>query len=97
MNIICQSKFKININGKQFENDDPIITGRQILKTANKAPSKAYALFLLLNDGDMEEIRLDETVDLRNDGVETFLAFKTDRIFRFDLNDQILSLSLIHI
>jgi hypothetical protein len=56
-------------------------TGRALLDLAGLKPAEEYVLFAVLVDGLLEEIRLEETVDLR-DGVEKFLAFHSDRIFR---------------
>ncbi len=36
----------------------------------------------------MEEIRLDETIDLRRPGVERFFVFESDRLFAFEIDDR---------
>ncbi|HEY2750485.1 multiubiquitin domain-containing protein [Phenylobacterium sp.] len=56
-------------------------TGRSLLELAELKPAEQHVLFAVLVDGLLEEIRLEETVDLR-EGVERFLAFHSDRIFR---------------
>ena len=61
------------------------MAGRALLDLAVLQPAEEYALFAVMTDGLLEEIRLEETVDLRA-GVERFLAFKSDRIFRFMLD-----------
>lgn len=64
---------------------ESVLTGRSLLDLAALQPAEEYALFAVMTDGLLEEIRLDETIDLRA-GVERFLAFKSDRIFRFLLD-----------
>ncbi|MCU1248445.1 MAG: hypothetical protein JWQ49_1474 [Edaphobacter sp.] len=67
---------------------DPVPTGAQILETAGvKAPTD-YVAYRVLKSGLLEELRPDETTDLRESGVERFIIFRTDRIFRFLLNDR---------
>jgi hypothetical protein len=56
-------------------------TGRSLLGLAALDPCEDHVLFAVLPDGLLEEIRLEETIDLR-EGVQKFLAFKSDRIFR---------------
>lgn len=70
---------------------DPVPLGRQLLASAGYAPVDAYSLFAVLPSGDFEDVRLDETFDLRGKGVERFVAFKTDRIYRFTLDGRAIS------
>ena len=44
---------------------DPVPTGRQVLSKSGRRPEKDFQLLFLTRDGDLEEIGLDETVDLR--------------------------------
>jgi hypothetical protein len=60
-------------------------TGRSLLELATLAPVEQHILFAVLADGLLEEIRLEESIDLR-EGVEKLLAFKSDRVFRFLVN-----------
>ena len=62
-------------------------TGLQILEAAHKEPAIEYVLYRQLADGLLEEVRLEETVDLRSHGIEKFLAFRTSTIYRLALND----------
>ena len=65
-------------------------TGREILETSGFAPDASVALFAILASGDFEDVRLDETFDVSGAGAEKFVAFATDRTFRFTLSgDQI--------
>jgi hypothetical protein len=70
--------------------DDPVPTGRQILQAANFHPHEEYLLFQMLKGGLLEEVRPEETTDLREKGIERFLVFKNDRSFRFQLDGVVL-------
>ena len=79
---------QINIDGELFEVRDPVITGRQVLDLAGKRPASDYVVLQYLPDGLLEDVRLDETTDLRAKGVERFNTFKSDRIYRFILDER---------
>jgi len=64
---------------------ETVLTGRSLLGLAALQPVEEYACFAVMTDGLLEEVRLEETIDLRA-GVERFLAFRSDRIFRFLLD-----------
>ncbi len=68
--------------------DDPVVTGIQILAVANARPANDFLVFQFLCDGALEVVRPDETVDLRSAGVEKFLVFRSDRSFRFFLDER---------
>jgi hypothetical protein len=65
---------------------DPVPLGRQVLEVAGAIPIEAHSLFFLEPNGDFEDIRLDETIDLRERGAERFIAFSSDRLFRLILD-----------
>lgn len=65
---------------------DPVPTGRQLLDTAGAHPASEYLVFQVLRSGLLEELRPDETTDLRERGIEKFLVFRSDRSFRFELD-----------
>jgi hypothetical protein len=84
-------RIRFGLEGLTFRHidvPDPVPTGRQILDNAGLDCQGDYLLFALLTSGDFEEIRLDETVDLRGKGAERFIAFNSDRDFKFSLNDR---------
>lgn len=84
-------RIRFGLEGLTFRNidvPDPVPTGRQILDSAGLDRRADYLLFALLDSGDFEDIRPDETVDLRGKGAERFIAFKSDRDFKFMLNDR---------
>ena len=68
---------------------EPVPTGLQILELAAARPADEHLVFQLLNNGLLEELRPDETTDLRAKGVERFLVFRSDRSFRFELDGRI--------
>ena len=67
---------------------DPVPTGRQILSAAGLDDRDEITLCAILQAGDFEDIRLDETFDLRGRGAERFIAFRTDRDFKLTLDDR---------
>jgi hypothetical protein len=76
-------------NGLNFSHRfvrDPIPLGRQILESAGLDPRSDYSLFAILDNGDFEDVRLDESIDLRVRGAERFVAFATDRDYKLTIN-----------
>jgi hypothetical protein len=67
---------------------DPAPTGAQILEAAGITNPVEYVAYRILQDGLLEELRPNETTDVRDSGVERFIIFRTDRSFRFLLNDR---------
>jgi hypothetical protein len=67
---------------------DPVIvegalhTGRSLREQASLLPPDSHVIFAIRGNGLLEEVRLDESIDLRDDVVK-LLAFRNDRIFRF--------------
>ena len=82
---------------KPFMIADPVPAGRQVLETAGLLPAADHILLALLSGGILEEIRPDETVDIFPRGVERFIAFKSDRTFRFILDDRRFEWGTAHI
>ncbi len=84
----CEFLFALgNLEFKPLAVSDPVPLGRQILEAAGLKPDAGYSLFCILPSGDFEDVRLNETFDLRENGVERFIAFFTDRTFKLMLND----------
>lgn len=75
-----------NLQFKRVRIDDPVPLGRQILEAAGYSDNGDASLFAILRGGDFEDVRLDEKFDLRKRGAERFIAFCSDRDFRFELN-----------
>ena len=72
---------------KKVRVNDPVPLGRQILEEAGLDADGDASLFAILRNGDFEDVRLDEKFDLRKRGAERFVAFCSDRDFRFELNN----------
>lgn len=76
-----------NLAFRAIEVNDPVPLGRQILIAAGLRANDDYSLFAILETGDFEDLRLDETFDLRGRGAERFVAFQTDRDFKLTINE----------
>jgi hypothetical protein len=75
-----------NIDFRPLAVADPVPLGRQILEAAGLEPDRGYSLFGIVQNGDFEDVRLDEPFDLRGAGAERFVAFLNDRDFKFEVN-----------
>ena len=73
---------------RECEVDDPVPTGRQVLEAAGVRSVLDYLLFAMIEDGVLAEVRLDEAVDLARRRVKWFVLFKSDRSYRFVLDDR---------
>ena len=77
-----------SLNFQTVTISDPVPAGRQLLAAGGFRPPEEHLLFELLDDGALEERRLDEVTDLRPRSSTTFLAFRSDRSFRLVLDDR---------
>ncbi|ALV74870.1 MULTISPECIES: multiubiquitin domain-containing protein [Acinetobacter] len=75
-----------NVNFQQAFVSDPVPTGRQILSVVGLDDRDEVTLYAILPSGEFEDIRLNETFDLRGREVERFIAFRTDREFKLTLD-----------
>jgi hypothetical protein len=82
----AEISYTIKINGEVFETDKPAVSGEELLKMAGQEPSGEFIIYLLLEDGDMENIRPTEVVDLQRSSIEQFRTFKADVIFRLEVD-----------
>jgi hypothetical protein len=82
----ADGKFFTTVNGTTVKFSDPTPKGGRVLDKADLKPVSEYVLIQLTRHSS-RSIGLDEAVDLRAEGTEEFRAFKSDRIFRFTLND----------
>lgn len=71
--------FVIQIDKDTFRLTDPTPTGRQLLTLAGKVPPEKYALYLKVKGSQPLRIGLDQTVDLREPGVEKFVTLPLDQ------------------
>ncbi|MFZ5676733.1 MAG: multiubiquitin domain-containing protein [Pseudomonadota bacterium] len=76
------------LNFRTIAVDDPKLTGRQIVTAAGFKPADEYGILQWLESGDLEEVRLNETVDIRGDSIERFIVARTDRAFFFELEGE---------
>ena len=61
-------------------------TGRQLLDAAGARPAEEHLVFQLLPNGELEELRLDETTDLRARGIERFVVFRGSASWRIEID-----------
>jgi hypothetical protein len=90
-----RAPFKLQIAGPDlafnaFQTADPLPTGRDLVELARLHPIEAYVVLQLLPSGDLEDLRPNETVDLRTSGIERFVIAHSDRTFRLVLVDKTL-------
>lgn len=76
---------------------DATPTGDQILDVVGITDHINYVAYKVLKCGLLEELRPDEKTDLRDSGVERFIIFRTDRAFRFFLNQRAFDWGATHI
>lgn len=74
-----EREFVIQIDKNTYHLTDPTPTGRQLLTLAGKTPVEKYALYLKVKGGQAVRIGLDQTVDLREPGVEKFVTLPLDQ------------------
>jgi hypothetical protein len=82
--------FRIKVAGpdlsfRSLTMDDSKPTGHQIVAAAGLQPVDNFGVLQWLQTGDLEPVRLNETVDLRPGGTERFIIAETDRAFFFEL------------
>jgi hypothetical protein len=77
-----------DLNFRDLNIDDAKSTGHQIVAAAGFQPVENYAVLQWLKTGDLEPLRLNETVDLRPGGADRFIIAQTDRVFFFELEGE---------
>ncbi len=88
-----QHRFRVAVARASFDFEDlkvndPMPTGRQLLEAMGFRPPEEHLLFQVLDNGALEERRLDETVELREKEAERFIAFRSDRSFRVEIDER---------
>ncbi|AFO92754.1 hypothetical protein D1822_15270 [Phaeobacter inhibens] len=76
-----------DLNFKKHVFDDPKVLGRQLIEAAGGRPVDEHVAIAILDNGDFEDIRLDESYDLRDRGAEKVLVARSDRSFKFKIDD----------
>ena len=82
----AKESYQVKIDGKKYPFTDPIVTGTQLLTTAGKHPLDEHLIFQRLKNGQFEEIRLEESVDLTQPGLERFKTFRSGESYRFTID-----------
>lgn len=82
------TQFQIEIAGADLDFhvtdiSDPKPTGRQIAQASGAGNPDELIVLQQLENLELEELRQDETTDLRRAGVERFVVVKSDRTYRF--------------
>ena len=75
-----------DLNFRPISIPHAVPTGRQILEATGAHPIDDHVALALLPNGDTEALRLDEHLDLRGRGVGRVILFKTDRLFRLEVD-----------
>ncbi len=68
--------------------NDPVPSARQIIAAAGGHPVEEFIVIAWSKDGDLAEIDLDDSTDLRGLGPERFIVAKSDRTFRFEIDSR---------
>jgi len=71
--------FKIEIDKKHYETQNPKPTGAELLTLAGKTPPEQFALYLRVKGNQPERIGLADHVDLTEPGVERFVTLPLDQ------------------
>lgn len=89
----CSDRFQVAVAAGSFdfrevELSDPRPTGRQVAEAGGFRPAEEHLVFQILENGALEELRLDELTDLRGNGLERFIIFRSERSFRLEVNER---------
>jgi hypothetical protein len=84
---IDERRFAVTVNGQVFRLHDPEPSTRQLLDLVGLQPADECILIQGFAHGTVAK-GLDENIDLRTVGTEVFYAFRSDRIFRFTVNER---------
>lgn len=76
----------INLNGSTYENDDPVVSGRDILGLGSFAPATEYVL-IEIREGRTHLVGPDDKVDLKAHTGARFWCAPGDRAFAFTFDE----------
>ncbi|WKN46439.1 multiubiquitin domain-containing protein [Tunicatimonas pelagia] len=79
--------FHFRLNQEKFETTHYKISGEEVLKRGGLEPPTDYELLIKLNEKGFEPVQLNEQIDLREAGVEGFLA-KPYKKLTISIDDQ---------
>jgi hypothetical protein len=77
-----------DLNFRDLEINDAKPIGHQMVAAAGFHPVENYGVLQWLDTGDLEPLRLNETVELPPDGAGRFIITQTDRAFFFELEGE---------
>ena len=69
--------------------EDATPTGRQIMNAAGVRKLDEHMVFQVLQNGELEELRQDETVNLRAANVERFIVFEGAASYRIEVDGRV--------
>ncbi|MDE0109244.1 MAG: multiubiquitin domain-containing protein [Bryobacterales bacterium] len=69
-------RYRIRIDRKHYIVEQPEITGRELLDLARKDAIEHFDVYRRYRDGRVLKVEVDETIDLRERGVERFVTMK---------------------
>ena len=64
------------------------VDGRRIAEVAGAVPTDEHLVYQMLPNGDLEDIRLEEPVDLRKPGAERFVVFRSAASNRLEIDQR---------
>jgi hypothetical protein len=76
------------LNFRPIELADAMPLGRHILDAAGARPVDEFSICAFLKNGEFEDLLLDKPFDLRGRGTEKFVYFRTDRLFKFTIDNK---------
>ncbi|MCK7615006.1 multiubiquitin domain-containing protein [Roseibium sediminicola] len=79
--------YRLIVNDQNYECDDPVLTGRDILAIAGCRPASAFTTIVFAGLG-TQIIGLDEAFEITGSQPPKFRTFKGDRMFRAVLNER---------
>lgn len=85
--MITTKPYDYQLDGQVHQDNDDIITGRQILTNAGLTPASDFVL-ITIGNRTSQSIGLEEKVSLCKNEASVFLSFKSDRTFRLTINER---------
>lgn len=76
-----------SVNGRDFSSDDKVVTGREIRAEAGLVPPSDFIL-IEVGERSSRSIGLEEKIELEAGRPAVFLAFESDRIYAFTVNER---------
>lgn len=76
-----------SVNGRDFSADDKVVTGREIRAEAGLVPPSDFIL-IEVGERSSRSIGLEEKIELEAGRPAVFLAFESDRIYAFTVNER---------